>query len=252
MLLEALISLIFGAQVTTTPSPVPELMQAQASMQELLSYECGKSIATMVVPEEQVGPVFANEDLVFTGIEASDNSRLLIVTSGEGTYAVPLAKSGVNRISFSIPTRGPNKQTDFYLGFLHDSVTRSRFFDFAEGRPPAGKTEADYTKVVARRSEGLLPNLEYKIHETAEGLLAALTEDRLPRSHILNQKAYNCEHITKKNPALGRSLKRNLDVVEQIVLGPKAKPKPTMVAAISPGSRGPASVSAAGKTKRPN
>lgn len=241
MLWTNIFNLFFGAAVVIAPLPDP--MRTQASMQELLTYECGKSVAEMLAPEEQAGPVFAVEDLVFTGVEASDNSRMLIVTAGDGAFAIPLVRAGVNRIRFSLPTRGADKRKEFYLGFLYDSVTRSRFFDFAADRPPMGKEETDYAEVQPQRSENLLPNLEYKIHETAEGMLASLTEGRLSRKHVISQKADNCEHITRKTPALGRNLKRNLDVVEQIVLGPQTKPA-AMVAAVTQTTRGPASVGA--------
>jgi hypothetical protein len=223
---------------------LPDPMHTQASMDELLSYECGKSVAGMLYPEDQAGPVFSVSDLVFTSIEASDNSRFLIVSAGDGVYSIPLERAGVNRLRFSIPAHGTTKPKEYFLGFLHDSVTRSRFFDFSAERPPLGKEEIDYAYVVPRRADQLLPNLEYNIHETAEGMLLSLTEGRLDRSQIISQKAHNCEHITRKSPSLGRNLKRNLDVVEKIVIGPKSKPARAIAARaiVTRPSRAPASL----------
>jgi hypothetical protein len=234
--------MIFGTSLIVAQLPDP--MHTQASMDELLSYECAKSVATMLYPEDQAGPVFSVSDLVFTSIEASDNSRMLIVSAGDGLYSIPLERDGVNRLRFSIPAHGAVKPKEFYLGFLHDSVTRSRFFDFSADRPPLGKEEIDYAYVVPRRADQLLPNLEYNIHETAEGMLLSLTEGRLERSQIISQKAHNCEHITRKAPALGRNLKRNLDVVEKIVIGPKSKPARAIAARAAVPSRAPASLAA--------
>jgi|GEM_PF-3653195 len=247
MLWHTILQVIFGLGVTVTSKPaLPDPMQTQASMEELLSYECAKSVSTMLLPEDQIGPVFSVNELVFTSIEANDNSRLLIVSAGVGTYSIPLERAGVNRLRFSIPVHGSAQPKNFYLGFLHDSVTRSRFFDFSVNRPPMGKEETDYAFVVPHRADGLLPNLEYKVHETAEGMLASLTEGRLARAQITRQKAENCEHIVRKTPALGRNLMRNLDVVERIVLGPRSKPAKTIAATamVATSSRAPASLGA--------
>lgn len=240
MFWKQLLHIVFGGSLAA--SPLPDPMQTQASMDELLTYECAKSVALMLDPTDQVGPVFSDLELVFTGIEAADNSRFLLVSAGQGIFAIPLTGAGVNRVRFSVPSRQPAASREYFMSFLFDPNTRSRVFDFSAGRPPGGKQESDYRSVVPRRSEQLLPNLEYRIHETAESMLAALTEGHLNRLAIVDQKARNCEHITRKSPNLGRNLKRNLDVVEKIVIGPKSKPAGAIAAAAAVSTRAPASV----------
>lgn len=240
MLWNQIVQLFFGSTLIVAQS-LPDPLHTQTSMEELLSYECAKSVATMLYPPEQPGPVYSADGLVFTSIEATDHSQLLIVSAGRGTFAIRLNQGGLNRIRFKIPIHNSSEPTEFYLGFLHDPVTRSRVFDFAAQRPPLGKKDSDYKSVAPYRAEGLLPNLEYKIHETAESMLASLTEGRIERAQVVRQKADNCEHITRKSPALGRSLKRNLDVVEKIVIGPKSKPARAIAAMAVAQSRSPAS-----------
>jgi len=226
MLWNKLMQLFFGGSLIVAQTLPPDPLYIRASMDELLSYECGKSVAGMLPAREQTGPVFSDHGLVFTSIEAADTSRLLVLSAGAGTYSVRLEKAGVNRIRFAIPVKGAGGTQTYFLSYLHDPVSNSRVFDFSSGRPPLGKDETDYALLNVRRADHLLPNLDYSIHETAESLLAALTEGRLRRDQVLRQKAENCEHITRKTPVLGRNLKRNLDVVEMIVMGPKlAGPK---------------------------
>ncbi len=241
MLWNQILQMFFGSTLIVAQS-LPDPKHRPTSMEELLSYECAKSVATMLYPQEQPGPVFSADGLVFTSIEANDNSQLLIVSAGNGTFAIPLYQVGLNRVRFKIPSHNSSQPNEFFLGFLHDPVTRSRVFDFAAQRPPLGKKDSDYKFVAPRRAEGLLPNLEYKIHETAESMLASLTEGRLARAQVVRQKADNCEHITRKSPALGRNLKRNLDVVEKIVIGPKSKPARAIAAMAMAPARSPASV----------
>jgi hypothetical protein len=233
MLWNKLIQLFLGSSLVVSPS-LPAPSQSQASMEELLSYECAKSVATMLYPAEQPGPVYSADGLVFTSIEASDYSQMLIVTAGKGTFAIPLNQPGLNRVRFKIFSPSSKQPTEFFLSFLHDSVTRSRVFDFAARRPPVGKVALDYTAVSPQRAEALLPNLEYKIHETVESMLASLAEGRLMRAQVRRQKADNCEHIARKSPALGRILNRNLNVVERIVIGPMSKPKRSIASVSTP------------------
>ena len=241
MLWNQIVHVFFGSTLIVAQS-LPDPMQTQTSIEELLSYECAKSVATMLYPPEQMGPVYSAEGLVFTSLEAQDRSPLLIVSAGQGTFAIRLDQGGLNRVRFKIPMHNSSRATEFFLSFLPDPVTRSRVFDFSAGRPPLGKKDSDYRFVAPYRAEGLLPNLEYKIHETAEFMLASLTEGRLARGQVVRQKADNCEHITRKSPALGRNLNRNLAVIEKIVIGPKSKPARAITAMAMSPSRSPARV----------
>ena len=214
MFLTQVLKFLLGTAAATHPQT-----QNPIDVDDLLSYECARSVAGMLEPDDQSGPLFVREDLVFTSVQAKDGSKLLIVNAGSGTYALPLGNSGVNRIKFSIPARDADAQKKYYLTYLHDEAKRSRVFEFATLGPPGNKVEADFKTAKANRADELLPNLEFKIHETAETVLALLAEDRLDRRNLKSHKAEHCEHIARRSPALGKILKRNLDVVAAMVVG---------------------------------
>ncbi len=236
-----LVQFVFGLSVIIKPSAEP--ISLRSSIDELLTYECAKNVAQMLEPADQMGPVFSDYELVFTGLEASDRSRLILLTAGQGLFLIPLVNQGINRIRFALPAQGP-----YFMSFLYDPLTRSRVFEFSRGRPPMGKEETDFALVHPFRSDQLLPNLEYKIHKTAESIVAALTEGQLDRSLIGNHKAHSCEHLERKSPRLGQVLAIDLKVIEQIVLGPKSK-SAKVIAAVARmnSSRAPASVSVYGR-----
>lgn len=219
--------------VHTTPAPVPEA--PRPALDELLSYACARSVATMVDVDRQTGPVFSDGVLVFTSIEAGDGSKVLIVSAGGGTYAVPLAHSGTNRIRFEIPTQAYSRNKRFFLNYVHDSAYRSRFFEFSMDRAPSGHEELDYRWVQPQRADYMLANLDYAIYETSENELNALTEGRISRVEFNKRKA-DCDHISRRTPTLARTLRRNLDVLEMIVIGPQPK-------TVQASTRLPASVS---------
>jgi hypothetical protein len=189
-------------------------------LEEILSYECARSVATMVERGQQLGPVFSDGGLVFTSTETQKGGRVLILNAGAGTYAVNLSSAGVNRIRFEIPTQDSNTPKAFYLSYMHDGVFRSRYFDFGEVKPPAGRDELDYAYTNAQRAEYMLPHLEYAIYQTSENALNSLAEGGLQRYQMSRRKVENCDHISRKTPELARNLLHNLDVLELIVMGP--------------------------------
>ncbi len=244
MFLSKTIHLFFAAAamlVGQQQAAMPE-MYLQPSLDELLSYECAKSVSTMVTGPDQTGPIFSDGILTLTSIEAADGSHLLIVNAGAGTYALPLEREGVNRLRFYVPTHLPGGPKAFFISYMHGSGInmRSRVFELSMHRPPPGKDELDYTSVSVSRADKMLEHFDYAIYETAGNMLTALTEGRVTRQQIWRQKAENCEHISRNSPALARTLRRDLDVVEMIVMGPKKEPK---TGAVSLG-RMPASVEA--------
>lgn len=207
------------------------------SPDEILSYECARSVATLVEKNEQPGPVFLDGPLVFTSIQASDGTKVLILSAGSGTYAAPLTQNGVNRIRFYLPTRESVEPRLFFVSYLHDSSLRSRYFDFSMYKAPVGRDDTDFQLVRVQRADHLLQHLEYAVFETSDFTLSAFTDGRLQRDKMLKRKAEHCEHMFRKAPALARNLRRNLDALELMVLGPDSV-KPAQ------SSRLPASVSA--------
>lgn len=191
------------------------------SVDELLSYQCGQSVSSLVSPSEQQGPLFHQGHLLFTSIEAKDSSKILLVNAGNGNFVLTLEGTGVNRIRFELPTGELSGRKIFYLSYLHGGILRSRYFDFAEGAAPTGHDESDYAWVNVQRAENLLPYLDYAIHETAEATVEALTEGKLVRNQLLRHKVENCEHISRREPRLARNLKYNLDLLDTIILGPR-------------------------------
>lgn len=205
-------------------------VQAPAKLDEILSHECAQSVSSLLSPGDQHGPVFYDGGLIFTSIETSNFLPLLIVSTGNGIFAVNLEGVGTNRIRFTLPTKNGNRT--YFLSYLHGTQTRSRVFDFSIDQPPRGKEEFDFNNVRALRNEALLAHLEYAIYQTAESTLANLTEGRVHRDQFRHARAESCEHIVRKSPQLARNIKRNLDVIEMIVLGPEPKGhKPTRMPA---------------------
>lgn len=215
--------LIFAHSV---PAYSPEI-----SARELQTYQCARNVAGLVLPTEQPGPVFKDDDLVFSSLETRDGANVLIVSAGSGTFVVPLALTGVNRLRFQMP--GPQSKL-YYISFAHDSLLHSRFFNFATNQPPFGRQEAEYTRVEPRRAAYMLANLEYAILETSENALNALTEGRLDRRRLSRLPVTGCEHIAAIAPALAQRLRHNVEALEMLIVGPAR--------IVRAGSRLPASV----------
>jgi hypothetical protein len=74
-------------------------------------------------------------------------------------------------------------------------------------------------------------------------MLNALTEGRVSRNEFERQKPENCAHISRTASALARTIRRELDVVEMIVMGPMPAKKNSDVA-LSTTGRMPASADA--------
>lgn len=233
MLLNFVLRLIAASSIagSTTQSVTP------VKSDEILTYECARTVSTMVETSQQTGPVFSEGLLVFTSIETQGGGKVLIISAGGGTYAIELKHEGVNRLRFELASQESFKPKKFFLTYVHDRIFRSRYFDFSMNRPPLGRDDLDYDLVQARRAEYMLPHLEYAIYETSENALLAITEGRVKRDQMNRHKAENCEHISRKTPGLARNLRHNLDVLELIVMGPPA-PK----SRIQGTSRMPASV----------
>jgi hypothetical protein len=195
--------------------------KVEVVVDEILSYECARSIASITHVDEQTGPVFAQGNLVFTSMEASDASTLLIVNAGNGNFMVNLEGSGVNRIRFELPTAKRGQSNSFFLSYMHGGTLRSRYFDYSEDKPPQGRDELDYSLMPVRRADNLLPHLDYAISETAEATLNAITDGKLERAELAHHRIENCEHISRTSPSLGNSLRHKLDQIDLIVMGPR-------------------------------
>jgi hypothetical protein len=218
-----LMQFIFGSTLMMAQTLPSKPVYSLATLNEMLSFECAKSVTGMLYPLDQTGPLFYDHGLVFTSIDTNASHPLLLVSAGTGIFSVPLEGAGVNRVRFTIPAQTNGETKTFYLSFLHGNQSRSRVFEFSEGRPPMGKDELDYNQLTPKRAENLLSHFEYAIYTTAEVNLAALTEGRLNRDQLKRHRAENCEHIQKNSPQLAQNLKRSLDVIEMIVLGPQIK-----------------------------
>lgn len=195
-----------------------------ASVDEVLSYSCAKSLGSLVDRESQVGPLFSEGHLIFTSLEAKDLSKLLLLNAGAGNFVVALEGSGVNRIRFALPSEGQAEPRQFFLSYIHGYTSRSRYFEFSEGRPPFGREEDDYALVIPSRTLNMQPHLEYAIHETSEAILHALTDGKIDREHLSRHAIVNCDHIANQSPQLATNLRHNLNTLDIMMVGPKPIP----------------------------
>jgi hypothetical protein len=204
----------------SAPESIPhKVAHSEVAVDEVLSYECARSITSLIPIDEQWGPVFSHGNLVFTSVEAQDFSKLLIVNAGAGNYVIKLEGLGVNRIRFEVPS-GRGQARVFFMSYMHGNRMRSRYFDFSEGKAPVGRDELDYALVPARRADHLLAHLDYAIHETAAATLNAIVDGRLDRAQLEHHRIENCEHIARLWPNLGNDLKRKIDQIDLFVMGP--------------------------------
>lgn len=210
-----IVTLIFGSTVATTP-PTP--VYAPPVLDELLTYECAKSVADVVGNGPQIGPVFSREDLVFTSISGARGEKLLMVDAGSGIFAINLNAVGVNRIRFTIPVGGEKR--NFFLGYIHGDRYRSRMTEFSSGRAPMGRDDIDYQSVSIRRAENLLPHLEYAIFQTTQATLSAIAEKRVTRQDLNVIETRSCDHISRRSPALARNLRFDFALITREILGP--------------------------------
>src|SRR4051812_1702968 len=111
--------LALSQTIKTYKSPNIVTPSNVVAIDEILSYECARSITSLIGSDEQIGPVFSRGQLVFTSVEAQDSSKLLIVNAGSGNFVVPLESSGVNRIRFEVPTAQRGQLKVFFLSYMH-------------------------------------------------------------------------------------------------------------------------------------
>lgn len=195
-----------------------------------LAYQCAKQVAGLLRQGEQVGPLFFNHDLIFTSIVAADSSQILLVHARSGLFSVRLMSQGLNRLRFVLPSDLREKPTPYYLSYIPGDSIRSRYLEFSMIQPPPGRDEIDYDPVYLRRADDLLAHLEYAILETADNTLRGLTDGKLDRRQMsVKPIIRDCDHLARRSPSLDRRLRRQLDVIDTIVVG--VKPTPTNVAA---------------------
>lgn len=230
---EKLVQFILGGNFLIAQSLMPDSAMP-VSAAEMRSYSCAHSVVSMVRGMNQPGPIFAEGKLVFTSISATDGSKILVVNAGQGTYAIPLEGSGVNRIRFEMPGLVGGQKQLFFLSYMHGEALRSRYFEFSSGLPPYGKDVLDYVSVTARRTPQLKDHLEYAIRETAENIVSGITEGKLQREHFSSHQVNGCDYIYQNSPKLAQTLRRRVDELEMLVSGPRVS---------LPAGRMPASVS---------
>ena len=68
-----------------------------------------------------------------------------------------------------------------------------------------------------------MPHLDYSIHETTKGILNAIVEGRIERTHLAQHKIENCEHIARQSPALALNLRHNLEMLDGLVMAPTGR-----------------------------
>lgn len=237
MFLDKIVESLITLAILISPKPIPKPF-VQPTLDELLSYECARSVSTMVRLSSQVGPVFSDGLITLASTEARDGSNVLILNAGAGNYAVTLEHEGVNRMRFQLPTHLNGETHPFYISYIPASHRYPpRVLELSMDRPPAGKDELDYSPVSITRADKMIEHYEYAIFATVGNMLSALTEGKVPRSNFEKQKPGNCDRISSAVPAIARNIRRDLDVVEMIVMGPEPK-RPEI---LSGGGRMPAS-----------
>jgi hypothetical protein len=170
-----LMQLIFGGSLMMAQT-LPATHNAKyplASLDEMLSFECAKSVGGMLYPADQNGPMFFDGGLAFTSVDTATSHPILVISSGSGIYSAPLEGAGVNRVRFTIPAGVSGTDKTYYLSYLHGHQARSRVFEFTTGRPPLGKDELDYVHVPLKRNEPLLYDGRKRADEPDRRPLAA-------------------------------------------------------------------------------
>ncbi|HMN69229.1 MAG TPA: hypothetical protein PKC28_11870 [Bdellovibrionales bacterium] len=222
MLWQKLLQVFLGGALTggsfavVPPSFTPNRLP---TVDEILSYECGQTVASILELYDQVGPTFFGRGLVFASIENTQGSPLLMVSGGAGLYSVPLSAVGVNRLRFLLPTNRALVPRAFYLSYMHGGPSRSRVFELSDGRAPHGKDDLDFIEVLPARAEALLPHWDYAIFQTAENTIAALTGKKLAGEQIQHRSKEGCEHLDRRSPSLAKSLTHSLNGIDLLAFG---------------------------------
>lgn len=235
-----LMNLLLGGSLVIAQA-VPVNTERPVPIEEILSYDCARSVASLSDVDNQVGPLFSRDDLVFTSIATTTAEPLLLVSAGAGTFSVPLLGSGVNRLHIEIPSATSRAQ-DYYISYLHGTTYRSRVFEFSMNRPPEGHDEFEYRDVAPTRADELQAHFEYAIFETAENTATAVANGSLERKQIHLAKSDKCSYISRRSPSVEQSIRHNLALLDMIVTGPVRQSKPS-VTPLSSSGRMPASLS---------
>lgn len=221
-----LMNLFLGGSLVLAQS-VPVNRERPVPIDEILSYDCALSIASLSDTDDQLGPLFSRDDLVFTSIATTTAAPILILSAGAGTFSVPLLGSGVNRLHLEIPSATSRAQS-YYISYLHGTSYRSRVFEFSVRRPPVGHDGTEYREVMPTRADQLRAHFEYAIFETAENAATAVANGSLERKQIHLVSGDKCGYISRRSPSVESGIRHNLALLDMIVSGPARQSKPTM------------------------
>src|SRR4051812_2968008 len=105
---------LMQSPVSTASNPV-----TPAGSGEVASYECARSLITLVRQTEQPGPMFSAGSLVFTSTQAQDGQNVLLVNAGQGNYMIRLEGTAVNRMRFELPSSETGPMKTYYLSYMH-------------------------------------------------------------------------------------------------------------------------------------
>ncbi len=203
---------------------VPAANYAPATLDEILTYECAKSVAGIVNGgiNPQIGPVFYQDGLVFTSLSNSRGEKMLVVDAGMGIFTIPLNAVGVNRMRFTLPINSHGETQTYFLGYIHGERYRSRALELTIEKAPIGRDDLDYQRAHITRSENLLPHLEYAVFQTTQTMLSAISAKRLTRQDLNIAAVESCDHISRRSPSLARNMRFDLEVIVREILGPKS------------------------------
>jgi hypothetical protein len=227
-----LMNLLLGGSLVMAQS-VPVNLTRPVPIDEILSYDCALSITSLFDADDQLGPLFSRDDLVFTSIVTTSATPILVLSAGAGTFSVPLLGSGVNRLHIEIPSATSRAQS-YYISYLHGASYRSRVFEFSTRRPPVGHEGIEYRDVVPARADQLQAHFEYAIFETAENAATALVNGSLERRQIHLVSGEKCNYISRRSPSVESGIRHNLALLDMIVTGPVRQAKSAVAVKAAP------------------
>lgn len=188
---------------------VPRTSSTVSQTQPSLSYNCGRSVASILGRKDQIGPLLLVGDFLVTSVMASDRTALLIIANDKDFFASPIDEYSINRLEFHIPDEHGHS-TKYFLSYSHGAKSLPEIHQFSVDLPPEGHENEYYRRVALRRVPALNRHLDFSTFRTAENIVKKVTQGITKKENLLRQDFSYCDQLKLESPSLGMAIEQQL------------------------------------------
>lgn len=190
---------------------------AFADVEFLGLYRCSQELARADIGKKSPGPVFAENDLVFTSIEnpSHTESTLLVVTELEG-YPFSLPKEFYPRVQVEVPDPNPRLlPKTVYMRYMHSEILGSRYSDYTQDYPAFGFSRSQYARLsrLPMTREDLKNKFYLSVALHIQKITQQIRRSEIGSSQVLSANLSFCRNILKE-PVIDALVSRGIDEFE--------------------------------------